>query len=199
MVIFYALLEVFAAAIILLPVFIVLNIVLFRNLKKSIVCFLFSLYLSAVYYFVGLPNITYIRFELTLYLLPFIGILDDLKNSLLNILLFVPLGMILPLVWEKHRNKKRTLLFGFGTSLFIELLQILTFRATDINDLITNTLGTFVGFILADVLIRKVPVVKKLSLGTRVSELYLVCILTFAVMFLVQPFIHTVLWNLVMH
>lgn len=199
MVIFYALLEVFAAAIILLPVFIVLNIVLFRNLKKSIVCFLFSLYLSAVYYFVGLPNITYIRFELTLYLLPFVGILDDLKNSLLNILLFVPLGMILPLVWEKHRNKKRTLLFGFGTSLFIELLQIFTFRATDINDLITNTLGTFVGFILADVLIRKVPVVKKLSHGTRVSELYLVCILTFAVMFLVQPFIHTVLWNLVMH
>ena len=199
MVIFYALLEVFAAAIILLPVFIVLNIVLFRNLKKSIVCFLFSLYLSAVYYFVGLPNITYIRFELTLYLLPFVGILDDLKNSLLNILLFVPLGMILPLVWEKHRNKKRTLLFGFGTSLFIELLQILTFRATDINDLITNTLGTFVGFILADVLIRKVPVVKKLSHGTRVSELYLICILTFAVMFLVQPVIHTVLWNLVMH
>lgn len=198
MVIFYALLEVFAAAIILLPVFIVLNIVLFRSLKKSIVCFLFSLYLSAVYYFVGLPNITYIRFELTLYLLPFVGILDDLKNSLLNILLFVPLGMILPLVWEKHRNKKRTLLFGFVTSLFIELLQIFTFRATDINDLITNTLGTFVGFILADVLIRKVPVVKKLSHGTRVSELYLVCILTFAVMFLVQPFIHTVLWNLVM-
>lgn len=199
MVIFYALLEVFAAALVLLPVFIILNITLFRDIRKGIICFLFSLYLAAVYYFVGLPNITYIRFELSLYLFPIVGILNDLKNSLLNILLFVPLGMILPLLWEKYRSRKRTLLFGFVTSLFIELLQIFTFRATDINDLITNTLGTFVGFVLADVLIKKVPAVKRFSYGTKVSELYLVCALTFAVMFLTQPFIHTVLWNFVMH
>ena len=199
MVIFYALLEVFAAALVLLPVFIILNITLFRNIRKSTICFLFSLYLAAVYYFAGLPNITYIRFELSLCLLPIVGFFNDLKNSLLNILLFVPLGMILPLVWEKYRNRNRTLLFGFATSLFIELLQIFTFRATDINDLITNTLGTFFGFVLGEVLVKKVPATKQFSHDTKVSELYLVCALTFAVMFLAQPFIHTVLWNFVMH
>ena len=35
---------------------------------------------------------------------------------------------------------------GFAVSLGIELLQLFTFRLTDIDDLITNTAGTVIGY-----------------------------------------------------
>ena len=40
-------------------------------------------------------------------------------------------------------------------SLTIEVLQLFVFRATDINDLIMNTLGALVGYFVAKVIIRK--------------------------------------------
>ncbi len=40
-------------------------------------------------------------------------------------------------------------------SLTIEVLQLFLFRATDINDLIMNTLGALVGYLAAKVIIRK--------------------------------------------
>ena len=40
-------------------------------------------------------------------------------------------------------------------SLTIEVLQLFVFRATDINDLIMNTLGALVGYLVAKVIIRK--------------------------------------------
>ena len=40
-------------------------------------------------------------------------------------------------------------------SLTIEVLQLFVFRATDINDLIMNTLGALVGYLAAKVIIRK--------------------------------------------
>lgn len=40
-------------------------------------------------------------------------------------------------------------------SLTIEVLKLFVFRATDINDLIMNTLGALVGYLAAKVIIRK--------------------------------------------
>lgn len=40
-------------------------------------------------------------------------------------------------------------------SLTIEVLKLFVFRATDINDLIMNTLGALVGYLVAKVIIRK--------------------------------------------
>ena len=82
---------------------------------------------------------------------------SDCKNSLLNVLLFVPLGFFLPLFWKKFSAFGYTLLFGFCTSLLIELLQIFTFRATDVNDLMTNTVGTVLGYLLARIVLKLFP------------------------------------------
>ncbi len=38
---------------------------------------------------------------------------------------------------------------GFVTSALIELLQLFCFRATDVDDLLMNTLGAFLGYLLA--------------------------------------------------
>lgn len=84
------------------------------------------------------PNISLIPFQQ--------GILI---SDYLNILMFVPLGIFLPLMWKKYHSFKETTKYGFYLSLFIEFCQLFTrARATDINDLITNTLGVMIGWII---------------------------------------------------
>ena len=67
----------------------------------------------------------------------------------LNILLFVPLGMLLPVVKESFGTLKKNLILGIILSLSIESLQILTKRGWfDVDDVINNTLGAVIGVIL---------------------------------------------------
>lgn len=186
--ILFILREVSCAAVLLLPVFLVLNRHVFRDGKKTAAYFLFACYLSGIYALVGLPNVTYVRLELKLNWIPFMGMLGDLKNCVLNVLLFVPLGLGLPVLWEKYRTGKQTILFGLGLSLTIELLQIFTFRATDVNDLITNTLGTALGFLLSRCV--------RSRGGEQHRELYLLLAVTFGVMFFAHPFLSNLAWKL---
>ena len=187
-------LDLFSAGLILVPLYLLLNRVCFHNLTKSALYCIFSLYLVTVYHLVGMPCITYIRPELNLNLIPFVDMIGDPRSTLLNVALFVPLGVLLPLIWAQFRNAKNTVLFGFGMSLAIELLQMLTLRATDINDLITNTLGTFLGFLLAKPVMEKFPVME-----SKPGEVYAVCAGVFAIMFFPEPFIFTFFWNLIIH
>lgn len=195
---YLAAVDMLPGVLIFLPVYFLLNRIYFRSAGKSILCFLFSCYLCVVSVLVGLPTVTYIRPELNLNLIPFIGMIDDLKNSILNVLLFVPLGIMLPILWEKYRNPKKAILFGFGMSLTIELLQMLTFRATDINDLITNTAGAFLGYLCSMVLQRKFPAAKNLTRSTRAGEPALVLVTVFLVMFFVYPFVSAMVWDLIL-
>jgi len=66
----------------------------------------------------------------------------------LNILLFIPLGFLLPLISTAHRQLKKLLFLGFGLSLTIEISQMFTrHRVSDLNDLIANTLGALLGYL----------------------------------------------------
>ena len=74
-----------------------------------------------------------------------------LRNTLGNLALFVPLGILLPLVSNRFLRFKRVLLFAVFLSLSVESIQfLLRFfgnpRAVDIDDVILNTLGACVGF-----------------------------------------------------
>lgn len=67
----------------------------------------------------------------------------------LNILLFVSLGLLLPIVKESFGSLKKVFISGFLFSLSIEVTQILTKRGWfDVDDVINNTLGAVIGFIL---------------------------------------------------
>ena len=195
---YLAAMDLLPAAILLIPVFCILNRVHFNNIRKSIFYYLFSCYLSVVSILVGLPSVAYIRTELNLNLIPFIGMVADFKNSLLNILLFIPLGAALPLLWHQFRTCKSTVRFGFCTSAAIELLQILTYRTTDVNDLITNTFGTFLAFHCAFVLLRKIPVSKHPAKRTENKELILILVAMFLVMFFISPFASAALWDYIL-
>lgn len=71
-----------------------------------------------------------------------------------NIILFVPLGVLLPLVCNAPSWVAVTLT-GFGTSFIIELSQGFFGRDGNIDDLLCNTLGTVAGFLIF-MLIRKI-------------------------------------------
>ena len=120
-----------------------------------------------------------------------------MKNTLLNILLFVPLGFLLPAIWEEYDSLKKVLLIGLGLSFMIEILQIFTFRLTDIDDLITNTAGAILGYCLLNVLYKKFPWKSSRQLQTsgRKYEPFLVCGVVFLLIFTVQPLISGALWK----
>ena len=67
-------------------------------------------------------------------------------NFLGNIALFVPVGVLFPLVSGKQKLLW-TVGVGFGFSLFIEIIQLITARGCfDPDDIILNTLGAAIGY-----------------------------------------------------
>ena len=70
-------------------------------------------------------------------------------NPLLNIAMFLPLGVLLPLAAKPFRRWYWMLAAGAGTSLVIEVLQYLLGRGqADVDDLICNILGAMLGYCL---------------------------------------------------
>ena len=86
-------------------------------------------------------------------LLPLLNLFDyDSKRDLLlnvigNAAMFVPSGIVLPIVYKRLNTFWKVLLAGIGISLCIEIIQLpFSARATDIDDLILNTIGVIAGY-----------------------------------------------------
>lgn len=188
-----ALVETAAAAVFLIPIFLCLHIRKFHSAKTSLSAFVFALYLCAVYAMAGLPDVRYIRFDPGMNLIPFRYMLQD-TSTYWNLLMFVPLGCLLPMLRGKFRSFSKTLLLGFVMSVFIEFLQLFTYRATDVNDLITNTLGTVLGYLLGMLLLKCFP---KVSLREDQKELRTIFTVVLLVMFFLQPFTAPFFWSLI--
>lgn len=88
-------------------------------------------------------------------------------SAILNIIFFMPFGFLLPTLWQKFRKFLPTLCYGLIFSMIIEFGQLFTNgRGTDITDLIMNSLGTILGWLIFKAL-RKVFL--KLSTKTVVE------------------------------
>ena len=92
-------------------------------------------------------------FPLWVNFVPFVYLFDypTTKEALLNLVgntaMFVPLGIVWPYVFKKLNTHGKVIGAGLGVSLAVELLQLPFYdRATDIDDLILNTLGFCVGY-----------------------------------------------------
>ncbi|KOY84039.1 VanZ family protein [Lysinibacillus macroides] len=71
-----------------------------------------------------------------------------LINLLGNLLIFTPMGFLLPLLSKKFRKAWSVIGLGFLSSLAVETIQfIFTVGSADIDDLILNTMGAWLGFI----------------------------------------------------
>ena len=80
-------------------------------------------------------------------LIPFIG--SSIIPVLLNFILFVPYGFLLPFVFSSCKwNWRKVVIIGGITSLVIELLQMFGGRYAEIDDFLINTFGAFFGYII---------------------------------------------------
>ena len=87
-------------------------------------------------------------------LVPFVGLIQIFHNSVGmflylfvgNLVWFVPLGVMMPVL---TKCRKSTILWGFGLSLYIEVSQfIFGTGVSEVEDLILNTAGTGIGYLI---------------------------------------------------
>jgi len=135
-------------------------VILWAAKKKQAIChgivsFLFCFYHIGILTMTGVclkgsfaPRIVYI---------PFVDMIRGPVDTVLNILLFVPLGIFLPLLYDKFDRIGKIAFIGFLVSLSVEIAQMFGYGATDINDLITNTIGACIGYGIYKLLYKVIP------------------------------------------
>jgi glycopeptide antibiotics resistance protein len=72
----------------------------------------------------------------------------------LNIVMFIPFGVLVPLLWPRAGTVRRIAGWALAASAAIELTQLLlwltlgNYRTVDVNDLIANTAGGVLGLVV---------------------------------------------------
>jgi glycopeptide antibiotics resistance protein len=96
-------------------------------------------------YWGGTPwwtSIAYVPFEV------------DLPSFVLNVIMFMPFGVLLPLVWRAVDGYWRMVALAAATSTGIEVIQLIlnltlgSRRTVDVNDVIANTAGALAGLLV---------------------------------------------------
>ncbi len=92
-------------------------------------------------------------FPLRVNLLPLVHLFDygNVRDIIWNVAgnaaMFIPSGIILPVVYRKLDTFWKVIAVGAGIALCIEILQLpFASRASDIDDIILNTLGVAIGY-----------------------------------------------------
>ncbi len=137
--------------------------------SKSLVTLLFLIYLASLFYItffawnygssygpvstdgrnlnvvplLSIHNIYYYSPDLT----------NPIRILLGNVIMFIPFGFLLPLVYKRWRRSYLGILpvafLAMMLSIFIEVNQyFFTFRVANVDDVILNTLGGFIGAII---------------------------------------------------
>lgn len=159
-----------------------------------ITAFVFCYYLIGVLTMTGIGKIR--AFSPNFVWIPFAEMISGPVDAALNVLLFLPLGFFLPLMYERYDRISRVAFSGFLLSLSVELVQMFGRGATDINDLIINTVGACLGYFvykLLSKLLRK-ELCEKFQ-ANRIkdrNEVLFFVIYSFLIMVTIQPLvIHT--------
>ncbi len=76
-------------------------------------------------------------------------VMDPIRILIGNIVLFLPLGFLLPMVYRGlSKAIVKVVIIGMFVSIFIEVNQfVFTYRVANIDDVILNTVGTFLGML----------------------------------------------------
>ena len=73
--------------------------------------------------------------------------ISELQLIIFNMLMFIPLGFLLPLFWKKAEKFKVTLFVSIGLTVCIEIVQLLTGTGIfELDDLFHNCIGSLFGY-----------------------------------------------------
>lgn len=169
-----------------------------QNILHITAVFLFCYYLFGILTVTGIGYTSTMSFHPRISLIPFVDMISGPIDTMLNVVLFVPFGFFLPLLYKKYHHIKPVVLTGFLFSLSVEIVQMFDWGSTDINDLITNTMGACLGYFVYCLLSKALPNNLRKQLQSKsindMLEVLLLAIYTFTVMVTVQPWvIHSLL------
>lgn len=174
--------------------------VLKNNRKLWFITIIFNLYIIALMVITTSdnpnPSGTIPPVHERLDLVPFLDIANAFKYNIsnvylqffLNIVMFIPMGLLLPIIYEKSRSYGKIALISFCVTLTIELIQLLwphSNRIFDVDDLICNTAGALIGYSIWKLII--ILRLRENKKSFRFIVPVAVCVLF--VMFSVRPFI----------
>lgn len=135
----------------------------YKEKKRKQGISLFFMYLVIVYALTLMPfrpleNFLKSGFNFDFHLYAFSDVVHSYgpayREAFLNVLMLVPFGFLFPFIFKKDVDGKKILLFSFLFSFGIEFLQLLDpGRSSDLTDLITNSSGGLLGFVLFKIFI----------------------------------------------
>lgn len=186
-----------------IPFFVLYFLILNKTGRKQSILHVAGVLLFG-YYLLGLLTVTGIGYTSTITFrpniswTPFVGMITGPIDTMLNIILFVPLGFFLPLLYKNYHHIKTVALTGFLFSLAVEIVQMFGWGSSDINDLMTNTVGACLGYILYCLLSKIIPANLEKHLQSQkvnaVVEVIFFSICSFVIMVTAQTlFVHSVL------
>ncbi len=76
------------------------------------------------------------------------GLINMMKQVVLNIIIMVPFGFLLPIVVRYFRSFVKVIFFTIFIATFVEVIQYLVGRSADIDDVIMNTIGGMIGYMI---------------------------------------------------
>lgn len=137
------------------------------SILKSVVTVIFIMYIAALLKIILFKNISLIQIfgkykkMRSVNLIPFksifessevskrMGIFWSIANVFGNLIVFIPFGYLVPMMWKKAMKFKNILMLSAGLSLFFETFQYITGTgSSDIDDIMLNTMGAIIGYIL---------------------------------------------------
>ena len=97
----------------------------------------------------GIWNLNLIPFENIMKYMPILHRPYAFANIVLNVLAFIPMGILFPLAFPKRKQFFSTIFWCILIISFIEITQFITMLGIcDIDDLILNLFGAFLGYLL---------------------------------------------------
>ena len=152
-----------------------------RTFLRKLIKISFILYVLLLSWIIVLKfriNISDLKYIRKVNLIPFKS--NNLKEAMVNLILFVPLGMYLKYLFKD--KKILNILAITLTSLFYEVLQyIFHIGVSDITDIIINVIGGVIGILLINVITKIINKSKCSNLLKRILEILLI-ILPFIVL-----------------
>ena len=152
------------------PIWVVIRIYVRRSRpvswRREVWLAVFFTYMLMVAALTVMPERWATNREPRLNLVPFAGIREQmtgtggpestiffLQNLIGNLGLLLPLGVILPVLWERRRSFLSVVLIAASVSIAIETIQFFlrfigTSRMSDIDDVLLNTIGGAAGYFL---------------------------------------------------
>ena len=174
-----------------------------RRLKNKHMFFLllYLCVLTGIYSVTGIPDIKDCSFDFTLNLIPLVDVLSSPDQYLLNILMFLPVGFLLPLLWDEYQDFRHLMGFCCFLTVFIEVSQVFTFRTTDVDDLLTNLLGAALGYALIHLPAKRWNIRLPLNIDNDYEEKHgqwVYLLVLFLQQFFVQPYWSAFFWDTVL-